>query len=181
MMFRFNDRKTAQAAAHLLRLRGGTMSHMKLIKLLYLADRSMLLSQGQPITGDRMVSMKNGPVLSRVLDLVNCAPNVGSSWSEYIGPRAGNEVSLKMPEPGTDELSNYELRILDSIFAEFGGKTRWEMVDVVHALPEWKNPGRSVFPIEHEDILRAGSVPQQEIDRIEKDAKELWVLDTICQ
>jgi hypothetical protein len=33
----FNERKATEAAAYLLKLRGGRMSYMKLIKLLYLA------------------------------------------------------------------------------------------------------------------------------------------------
>ena len=47
------------------------MSYMKLIKLLYLADREALLRWGRPITFDAYVSMDRGPVLSSVLDLIN--------------------------------------------------------------------------------------------------------------
>ena len=36
---RFNEVKATQAAARLLRNRGGRMKYLKLIKLLYLADR----------------------------------------------------------------------------------------------------------------------------------------------
>jgi len=66
----FNERKATEAAARLLKLRGGTMSYMKLIKLLYLADREALLRWGRPISTDRYVSMDRGPVLSHVLNLV---------------------------------------------------------------------------------------------------------------
>ena len=38
--FIFDERKAAQAAAHLLRRHGSSMWDIKLIKLLYLADRS---------------------------------------------------------------------------------------------------------------------------------------------
>ena len=65
---RFNEVKATQAAARLLRNRGGRMSYMKLIKLLYLADREALSRWGRPITTDKYVSMDKGPVLSRVLD-----------------------------------------------------------------------------------------------------------------
>ncbi len=57
VMMRFNERKATQAAAYLLQMRGGTMSYMKLIKLLYLADRAALVRFGRPITTDRYVSM----------------------------------------------------------------------------------------------------------------------------
>ena len=42
--------------------------YIKLIKLLYLADRAALIETGSPITGDRYVSMKFGPVLSNVFE-----------------------------------------------------------------------------------------------------------------
>ena len=74
MEFVFNDRKTAQAAAWLLDRQEGRMPYLKLIKLLYLADRQSLIESGYPITGDRLVSMDRGPVLSRVLDLNQTRP-----------------------------------------------------------------------------------------------------------
>ncbi len=67
----FNETKATQAAAHLIKRRGqGYMSYMKLIKLLYFADREALLRWGSPITADTFYSMDRGPVLSRVHDLV---------------------------------------------------------------------------------------------------------------
>ena len=39
------------------------MAYIKLIKLMYLADRRCLIETGFPITGDRMVSMPKGPEL----------------------------------------------------------------------------------------------------------------------
>ena len=53
MMLLFNEAKATQAAARLLFLRGGTMSYVKLIKLLYLADREALIRWGRPVTSRR--------------------------------------------------------------------------------------------------------------------------------
>src|SRR5208282_6704121 len=102
----FNERKATEAAARLLKLRGGTMSYMKLIKLLYLADREALLRWGRPISTDRYVSMDKGPVLSRVLDLATDGddPSRPAIWSEQIGEPVSYEVALKA-DPGSDELS----------------------------------------------------------------------------
>jgi len=84
---RFNERKATQVAAQFLRLRGGRMSYMKLIKLMYLADREALLRWGRPISTDRYVSMDKGPVLSRVLDLATDGddPSRPAIWSEQVG------------------------------------------------------------------------------------------------
>lgn len=47
--FSFNSRKATQAAAYLLKLAGGKMDARKLATMLYLADRSMLLSHGRAL------------------------------------------------------------------------------------------------------------------------------------
>ena len=102
----FNERKTAQAAAHLLKLHGGTMSYMVLIKLLYFADKEALIHTGYSITGDQMLSMKNGPVLSAVLDLVHMGrPDEATAWFEYVSENQGYDVSLVRDTPEADELS----------------------------------------------------------------------------
>ena len=84
---RFNEVKATQAAARILRNRGGRMSYMKLIKLLYLADREALARWGRNITTDNYVSMPHGPVLSHVLDLITDQPNpflAETFWARHI-------------------------------------------------------------------------------------------------
>ena len=51
----------AGPAARLLKLHGAAMPYLKLIKLLYLADRQALLELGRPISCDLFVSMPHGP------------------------------------------------------------------------------------------------------------------------
>src|SRR5438094_5768402 len=68
--FTFNERKAAQAASRLIQQSGGEMNYLALMKLLYLVDREALIRFGRPVTGDRVVSMKHGPVLSRIYDLI---------------------------------------------------------------------------------------------------------------
>src|SRR4051812_27718977 len=98
MLPRFREDKTTQAAALLLKWAGGRMNYMKLIKLLYLADRTALLRWGRPITFARPISMRHGPVLSEVLDLINegqLAPET-SAWRDTISAPAQYEVSLNV-------------------------------------------------------------------------------------
>ena len=182
MRFQFNDLKTAQAAAHLLKLAGGRLNYMMLIKLLYLADRQMLLSQGLPITGDRMVSMKNGPVLSQVLDFINEGSDAPkqSAWFDYVSPPSQYEVSLLKGDPETDELSRFELKLLQEIYAKYGTMEKWDLVRLLHdILPEWKDPGYSAFPIEPEDILRAEDRSDAEVREVHQGAEEMWFLGTV--
>ena len=94
---RFKQAKTTQLACEFLRLAGGRMSYMKLIKLLYLVDRRSLLERGVPVTYDRYVSMSHGPVLSETLALINygSGPSEESYWETHVDQDSRYEVSLK--------------------------------------------------------------------------------------
>jgi uncharacterized phage-associated protein len=154
--FVFNERKAAQAAAHVLKGCGGRLEYIKLIKLLYLADREMLTKRGRTITGDRLVSMKHGPVLSFIYELICDGPdeNGRSPWFQHISPKDGYFVRVESGGD-TDELSAFEVSTLDAIVAKYGGVDKWRLVDIVHKFPEWKDPGSSSSDIEPEDILKA--------------------------
>jgi uncharacterized phage-associated protein len=184
LRFHFQDRKTAQAAAFLLKSGGGTLNYMKLIKLMYLADRTMLLAKGLPITGDRMVAMKHGPVLSQVLDFINHGPDGNkSAWFEYVEAPESYDVRLKdgvkVADEDLDELSRYELRVLGDVFEKYGPVDKWDLVGLLHRiLPEWADPGASASPIRPEQILRAEAKPEEEIQLMKQSADELWLLDS---
>ncbi|MDQ3624138.1 MAG: Panacea domain-containing protein [Verrucomicrobiota bacterium] len=177
---RFNERKATQAAAHLLRLRGGPMSYLKLIKLLYLADREALLRWGRPISTDRYVSMDRGPVLSRVLDLTTNGedPGTPSIWVSSITEPRNYEVELK-GDAGDDELSEAEIQLLDQVFAQHGKMSRWDLVKLTHALPEWIDPRGSAIEITYRDILKAGGKSDLEIAAVEEELAELAETDLL--
>ena len=81
----FNERKAAQAAAYLLCKAGGSLNVLKLVKLMYLAERESLRRYGETITGDALVSMRNGPVLSATLDHINgLVPSCQDGWDSLI-------------------------------------------------------------------------------------------------
>ncbi len=174
MRFVFNERRAAQAAAHLLKRNGGEISYMVLIKLLYYADRKSLIRIGRPITGDSMFSMKNGPVLSTILDLIHMGKRDRPSvWFEYVSEPSNYTVSLIKQNPETDELSKYELNMLDEVFEEFGSVEKWDLVEMTHQLPEWHDPDRSSIAIEPETILASEGKDKSEIERVGREAVEL--------
>jgi uncharacterized phage-associated protein len=154
---------------------------MKLIKLLYLADREALACWGRPITTDKYVSMDRGPVLSHILERINegSAPNDPSFWAEHIKNAQDYSVSLDK-SPGDGKLSEAEDNLLDEIFERFGHMTRWQLVDHVHTLPEWKNPNGSALPIEYRDILKAQNKKPSEIEAIERELAALAEIDSLC-
>ncbi len=172
---KFNEQKVTEAAAHLLRLRGGQMHYIKLIKLLYLADREALSRWGIPLSHDRYVSMDNGPVLSRTLNLIK---DGGSRiWSEHISaPFEDYEVRLIASAVSAQKLSIAEEELLDEIFSAYGHQNRWALVDQMHELPEWRNPHGSSLPISLRDILKALGEAEDEIDATIDELETEWQL-----
>jgi len=163
MTVTYREDKATQAAARLLRLAGGKLNHMKLMKLLYLADRRALIQWGRPITFDWYVSMPHGPVLSFTLDRINdTAPPDGSSyWHRHISERRDHEVALLGDAP-RDQLSPAEEQLLDAVRREFGAMNQWDLRDYSHTLPEWRDPKGSSLPIEIRDILLAEGFSESE-------------------
>ncbi len=145
------------------------MSYMKLIKLLYLADREALARWGRPITTDHYVSMDKGPVLSHVLDCINegPGPDIKSYWAQHIAPSSNYEVTLSAIPDG-ELLSEAEDELLDEIFEKHGHLSRWAIVDLVHGLPNWHDPDGRAIPIGYDEILRA-------FNKAPRKSQPLWV------
>jgi uncharacterized phage-associated protein len=178
--FTFNERKAVQAASRLIQHSGGEMNYLALMKLLYLADREALIRLGRPITGDKVVAMKHGPVLSRVYDLVSRKKQhlPASQWHKFI-PRPNAYVcTVKFSDlPEVSALSEAEAAIIDEVFARHRGKSEWELVEFTHSLPEWHDHKDSSVAIPYEDILRAGRVPAAEIRAIAQEASADLFMD----
>lgn len=157
------------------------MSYMKLIKLLYLADREALARWGRPITTDTYVSMDKGPVLSHVLDRITegPSPSESSAWAEHIAPGANYEVTL-VREPGGEFLSEAEDELLDEIYRSHGYLSRWQIVDLVHRLPEWRDPKGGAIPISYADILRALNKSAEDIAAIVGELNNVDLADSLC-
>jgi uncharacterized phage-associated protein len=176
---RFNQAKAAQLAGSLLKMAGGTMYYMMLIKLMYLVDRAALIKWGRPLTWDSYVSMPHGPVLSATLDLINEGPDEDSPWGALISPPVDYCVSLK-GEPSTEELSEAEEELIGRIFERYGRLNRYKLRDMLHeVLPEWRDPKGSSLPIEYRDILRAGKKTDAEIAEIESEIESVAFVDAL--
>ncbi|MBS1942228.1 MAG: SocA family protein, partial [Bacteroidetes bacterium] len=131
----FNERKVAQMAAFLLSKQDGRMPHLKLMKLLYLAERESLNHDAIPMSGDRLVSMEHGPVLSHTLNHMD--GDIESSpdgWGEYISSKENYELSLKkaVTRRELEELSDADIAILDRLWGKFGHMSKWQIRDWTH-------------------------------------------------
>jgi uncharacterized phage-associated protein len=173
MRFVYNPVKAAQAAAKLIKLHGGPIDTMVLMKLLYLADREALLVSGYTITGDAMVSMPHGPVLTNVLECVTCNER---PWRDYIKERQNHLLALENQEPNDDELSEYEIGILGHIHQKFGHLGPWEIRKLTHELPEYEDPHGSSSRIEPADILKFDGRSDREIEVLTREAERFYIV-----
>ncbi len=157
----YDERRSAQAAAYLLFRAGGSLDVIKLVKLMYLSERLSLQRYGEPISGDRMVSMPHGPVLSITNDHINGAlRSVDGGWDTWVADRAGHKVALRDPSmvrsPDADllRLSESDLEVLDETWAAFGHWDKWNLVKHTHSkCPEWEDPHGSSRPINYDTLF----------------------------
>ena len=167
----FDEKKVTEVAAYLLRLRGGKMHYLKLVKLLYIADREALKRWGSSLTGDNYVSMYHGPVVSKTYNLM-VEEDDKPFWSRYISAPMGDyEIELRNEDCPTDRLSRAEEKLLNEIYKDFGYWNRWKLRDFTHKFPEWSDPGRSSTPISLSEMLSAQGIPTEQISAIESDRK----------
>lgn len=179
IQFNFNAEKTVQVAAMFLKLHGGKMKYLGLLKLLYMADRLALQEINQPLTGDIYVSMKYGPVLSKVYDFIkNNGINGVEIWKKHISSKhnfdlvESYEVSL-LADPGNDELSEREEKIIRKVYKDCGRFDRFDLANMTHDFPEWQNPQkldppRKSLPIDNIDILKNIGKTEEEIEYIKE-------------
>ena len=177
----FNENKIAQMAAYFLGKRGGRMSHLKLMKLLYLAERRSLQVYGLPMSGDKPSALPHGPVLTMTLDLMDGHPSQ-DGWDTWISDKDNYEVGLKRSaeRSALDELSDADLEILESVWKEFGHFTRWDIKNYTHEhCPEWTDPHGSSRPIPYVDILRAVGKSEEEAQAISKYIESMDAVDKL--
>jgi uncharacterized phage-associated protein len=176
MNFRFQIGKATEAACLFLERGGGQMNIMKLVKLIYLLDRLSLDRRGLPVCGGDYLSMRNGPVTSEVLDLINDGRLYRESdhrWEECLSDRANHEVALlRMPE--REQVSNAEVKLLDEIWSEHGRKSQWQLVDWCHDnCKEWTPVSSGKSPISVEQIGEALGKAGDEIAWLTREARGL--------
>jgi len=178
--FRFHPQKAIEAAAMFLKLHGKPMKYLGLLKMLYIADRIALDRMEQPITGDCAYSMKYGPVLSGVYDLIK-GQNANDAlplWSKYIG-RPDNDKNFVelLVDPSDDYLCEEEEEIIQKVYAQFGHLDPFDVAEWTHGLPEWQKPPKnSRIPIVVDDVLRYMRKTDEEIAAIrEEEAREAYL------
>ena len=181
----FNEQKTAQMAVYFLKQQDGKMNKLKLMKLLYLAERESLLRYGMSMTGDYVVSMDHGMVLSKTLDLaretaIDAHPD---GWYAMIARHGQYDLELTSSSHDTelDELSQADRGILKDIWDRFGHMDQWTIRNHTHTLPEWKNPHGTSISVPPKDLLKILGYSESEAEELSKQREKEEMVDETFQ
>lgn len=152
ILFQYDADKAREAVLRLLHRHGGSMDKLKLIKLLFYADRAHLVRYGRPIVGGHYFAMNLGPVSSELKDNIDSTEKDDQLPFKIIG-----SYNLVAKEPSDENwLSESDLEVLDEIYAEYNHIDSVKLGLMSHNLKAWKNNkplqgGRK--PIPYEDFF----------------------------
>jgi uncharacterized phage-associated protein len=158
------------------------------MKLLYLADRESLQLHGMSMSGDHVVAMPHGPVLSQTLDLMNgFSASKPAGWDEWITDREDHEVQVAQGaqeriknRDELDELSDADIDILKRTWKTFGAMGKWELSQYTHdECSEWKDPQGSSRPISYKDIFVAMGRSDEEAELLQNQIDEQCAIDEL--
>lgn len=178
MPFPFDVKKVLQAIGIVLeqhneQTNAGSMDLIRLLKLLYIADRESLKDTGFSITRDDVYAMKHGPILSETYDglRIKSMSRFADQWKDYI-VREGAGVKLNK-YPGKAKLSQYEVDTLKKVTMRFYSTDTWHLIEYTHSFPEWRKfnePGTSTL-IPLKSILQALRFTDAQIKTIEAESQ----------
>lgn len=176
----FDHLKSVQTIAYFVRKAGGSAEKLKLIKLVYLADRRSFERRGKPINFDSYFSLPHGPVASSALNGMDHQFD-DPAWEALNQAENRRDVTI-VGDVAEDHLSRADRAILDATWDEFGGMTASQIRNWTHRhCPEYVEVGPAKsLPIDLSEILTqigAGNpddaardirVLQKEVGRLER-------------
>lgn len=138
------ETKTIIETIHYILKKIGSADKIKLVKLVYLADKYHLLLNGRTITNDDYYAMENGPVGSTVKDVLGFNGfALGEEGFQYACKllEKFDDVNFKAKEVETkiefNMLSESDIEALNFIIDKFGNMDTWDLVEFTHNYPEW--------------------------------------------
>jgi len=175
----FNEKKSTEAASLLLRLKGGRVDYLWLIKMLYFVDREAFRRWERPVTEDFYVSMPHGPVVSTIYDMImKNRPSL--FWKGFIVTLPKSfEVMLNGSPAPLKKLSEAEAGLIEEIYAEVGHHTGFELEAISHHLPEWHDPNGSSIPIKLDELLTVLGFTPEDVKRIASELREEAEIDAL--
>lgn len=152
------------------------MGRMRLLKLLYLANRKSLEETGDPIVDDDTIAMRYGPVLSQTYDLIkgaNLNEKALAAWNEHFKIVDCIQIQMKS-DPGTDHLSDYDVQTLIEIASQYKDMDDDDLSELTHNFDEYKrhwDGKHNSERIPERDLLKGIGYSQEKINEILEEAK----------
>lgn len=176
----FDHLKSVQMIAYLVRKAGGTIEKLKLIKLIYLAERRSFERRGRPMNFDSYSSLPHGPIASSALNGID-HKFIRPEWDALNLAPNKRDVTIQQ-DVSDDRLSRSDRAILDATWDEFGGMTASKIRNWTHKhCPEYVEVGpSSSLPIDITEIFEQVGNPdpmnaarelrtlQKEVGRLER-------------
>ena len=178
--FPFDETKAVAALTLILQRSNRSRSKGELVKLLYLADRAMILKRGSPITGDIFCALPHGMIVSKTLSLIDqmILGQPSELFERNFNVVGKWDLELRAV-PDTGALSRSEIRVLDAVFEEHGNKSFSALRELTHSLPEYSDPAESSIPVAPETILAKERRPEEEIDKLRTKAAQFTQSDEL--
>lgn len=183
MQLDYSNEVRAELACYFLHKAGGSLDKLKLMKLMYLADRTALLETDIRITDDGMYSLPHGPVLSESLNQMIEGISQCAHWNSSI--KTTNNVNTLISEFDSDSLhyiAPIHFPVIEGIWNKFGGMRGVELVHWTHKnLPEWKDPNGSSARIDLSDIYKASGYSEEVAEEIAMEIESIRRISKLLQ
>ena len=139
--FNFNEAKAVEALV-LIAQRSPGITPFFVAKILFFADRDHLRAYGRPVTGDTYIAMADGPVPSRVYDMIKDNLDLFGDPDAIVGAiridrnqRYSRIYACR--DPDLDALSETDITALESSISFCKGKSFAELSNLTHLEPAW--------------------------------------------
>jgi uncharacterized phage-associated protein len=151
----FCSEAAAQASAFFARKNGGEVEKLKLVKLMYLAERESVRLRGRLMFYDEHYSLKHGPICSGVLNGINGDAD-RPLWDKYIS-RNRHRVSPR--DENMDQLSRSDMKILEQVWTTHGWRSTSQIRNWTHEnCPEYTEVNSGSIRISITEMAKAVGV-----------------------
>ncbi len=158
------------------------ITKLRLVKWLYLAERASYKEFGEPLTGDRLGSLRHGPAPSETLALIEGTSRIFANgmWADIIQvDREHKHQYVSLPRNSRytsiddlDRFSEAEIELLESIWKKYAKWSATRLENLLHnpeKFPEWKwKEGDSTNWIDVETTLKVVGFKDEDIGSMVK-------------
>jgi len=152
----FKSRKAAQTSAFFAAQCSLEIDKLKLIKLIYLAERDFVFQYGHPMLYDEFFSLQHGPICSSTLTGINGEID-NEIWAQFISIQGYKVKAIKnFTRDEYDEISDAEFDLLKATWDSFGWMNASEIREYSHKnCPEYTEVSKGRIPISYRDLFKA--------------------------